>query len=172
MSGCRIIIRISILKVRILLFLGLAASVCACGGSGAPPSSETGKPVGRTLEYTRDIRFLNDQGEVVSQIRAAVVDDEASRNMGLMDVRELPEDRGMLFIFEREAPLSFWMANTPLSLDIIFVNQAKEIVRIHANTPPLSEQNFESGDDAMYAIEVNAGYCLRHDIREGLSVDF
>ncbi len=92
--------------------------------------------------------------------------------MGLMDVRDLPQDRGMLFIFEREAPLTFWMANTPLSLDIIYVNKNKEIVTIHTNTPPLSEQNFDSSSDAMYAIEVNAGYCLRYDIREGLKVDF
>jgi uncharacterized membrane protein (UPF0127 family) len=124
------------------------------------------------LDYTRDVRFLNDDGSVISEIRVAVVDTDEERNMGLMDVRDLPQDRGMLFIFEREAPLTFWMANTPLSLDIIYVNKEKEIVTIHANTPPLSEQNFDSSSDAMYAIEVNAGYCLRHDIREGLKVDF
>lgn len=161
-----------VLKIRILYGLAASLALSACGGETPRQSTEEQRPAGRTLEYTQDIRFLDDQGEVISEIRAAVVDTDESRNMGLMDVRELPEDRGMLFVFDREAPLSFWMANTPLSLDIIFVNQAKEIVRIHANTPPLSEQNFESEADAMYAIEVNAGYCVRHDIREGLKVDF
>ena len=160
------------MKTRILYGLAVSLVLSACGAETPRPNTEEQRPAGRTLEYTQDIRFLDDQGEVISEIRAAVVDTDESRNMGLMDVRELPEDRGMLFVFDREAPLSFWMANTPLSLDIIFVNEAKEIVRIHANTPPLSEQNFESEADAMYAIEVNAGYCVRHDIREGLTVDF
>ncbi len=147
---------------------------CAGGDNPAPSATASNAPAtpGRTLDYTRDVRFLNDDGSVISEIRVAVVDTDEERNMGLMDVRDLPQDRGMLFIFEREAPLTFWMANTPLSLDIIYVNKDKEIVTIHTNTPPLSEQNFDSSSDAMYAIEVNAGYCLKHDIREGLKVDF
>lgn len=154
-----------------LTLIGTAS--CAGGGSSSPePSSTSTTPPGRTLDYTRDIRFLAEDGSIISEIRAAVVDNDETRNMGLMDVRDLPENRGMLFIFEREAPLTFWMANTPLSLDIIFVNAQKEIVTIHTNTPPMSEQNFDSSSDAMYAIEVNAGYCLKYDIREGLKVDF
>ena len=150
--------------------------IMSCSGSEKPSQSSSESAVapipGRTLEYTRDVRFLADDGSVISEIRVAVVDNDETRNMGLMDVRDLPENRGMLFVFEREAPLTFWMANTPLSLDIIFVNARKEIVTIHHNTPPLSEKNFDSSSNAMYAIEVNAGYCLKHDIREGLKVDF
>ncbi len=154
-----------------LTLIGTAS--CAGGGSSQPePSTTSSTPRGRTLDYTRDVRFLNDDGSVISEIRVAVVDNDESRNMGLMDVRDLPENRGMLFVFDREAPLTFWMANTPLSLDIIFVNAQKEIVTIHTNTPPMSEQNFDSSSNAMYAIEVNAGYCLKYDIREGLKVDF
>lgn len=154
-----------------LTLIGTAS--CAGGGSSnLEPSATSTTPPGRTLDYTRDVRFLNDDSSVISEIRVAVVDNDETRNMGLMDVRDLPENRGMLFIFEREAPLTFWMANTPLSLDIIFVNAQKEIVTIHTNTPPMSEQNFDSSSDAMYAIEVNAGYCLKYDIREGLKVDF
>lgn len=157
-----------------MLALTLIGTIsCAGGGSSSPETPPaTTTPPGRTLDYTRDVRFLNEEGSVISEIRVAVVDNDESRNMGLMDVRDLPENRGMLFVFDREAPLTFWMANTPLSLDIIFVNAQKEIVTIHANTPPMSEKNFDSSSDAMYAIEVNAGYCLKYDIREGLKVDF
>jgi len=159
--------------IRIAAFLTIIAGTFSCTGGESPsPAAQTPQNTGRTIEYVRDIRFLDEAGSVISEIKAAVVDTDEERNMGLMDVRSMPENRGMLFIFDREAPLSFWMANTPLSLDIIFVNQAKEIVRIHASTPPLSERNFNSDEDAMYAIEVNAGYCLRYDIREGLKVDF
>jgi uncharacterized membrane protein (UPF0127 family) len=87
-----------------------------------------------------------------------------------MDVRNLPKSNGMLFIFEENQPRSFWMANTPLSLDIIFVNEAREIVRIHHNTQPFSESSFESEKPAKYVIETNSGYCISHDIQEGMKV--
>jgi len=157
------------------LFIVLLTGTISCTGEGNSGTNSTktiSAPPGRELDYTRDLRFLNEDGGVISEIRVAVVDTDEKRNMGLMDVRDMPENRGMLFIFEKEAPLTFWMANTPLSLDIIYVNAQKEIVTIHTNTPPLSEKNFDSSSDAMYAIEVNAGYCLKYDIREGLKVDF
>jgi uncharacterized protein len=160
--------------IHISLFVLLLAGTISCtgGGNSETTTSTSSTPPGRVLDYTRDLRFLEEDGSVISEIRVAVVDTDETRNMGLMDVRDMPENRGMLFIFEQEAPLTFWMANTPLSLDIIYVNAQKQIVTIHTNTPPLSEKNFDSSSDAMYAIEVNAGYCLKYDIREGLRVDF
>lgn len=89
-----------------------------------------------------------------------------------MDVNSLPQDRGMLFIFEEQQPLSFWMANTPLPLDIFFVNKDMEIVRIHRNTQPFSEENFTSDAPAIYAVETNGGFAVAHDIREGMKIAF
>jgi hypothetical protein len=62
------------------------------------------------------------------------------------------------------------MANTPLSLDIIFANSDFEIVRIHRNTQPYSSRSIESGRPAKYVVEVNAGYAVNHDIREGMTI--
>jgi len=62
------------------------------------------------------------------------------------------------------------MANTPLSLDIIYVNSDFEIVRIHRNTPSYSHENIHSEAPAMYVVEVNAGFTLEHDITEGMSI--
>lgn len=101
-----------------------------------------------------------------------MADEDSERNQGLMDIRNLPQSKGMLFIFEETQPRSFWMANTPLPLDIIFVNADKEIVRIHHNTQPFSEKNFSSGEPAKYVVETNAGYCVSHDIQEGMKVSF
>jgi uncharacterized protein len=156
----------------LFLFIVLIAGATACSSDNRTQKSVSQKPTGRILDYTKEIHFLDNKGEKVSSILAAVVDTDEERNQGLMDVWQMPENNGMLFIFEYEAPLSFWMANTPLSLDIIFLNKDKEIVTIHSNTPPLSERQFESRENAMYVIEVNAGYCLKYDIREGLKVDF
>ncbi len=126
----------------------------------------------RTLAFTDSLAFVDAEGDTVAKIAIALADDERERSRGLMHVTELGEDEGMLFIFQEEKPLSFWMANTPLPLDIIFVNAENEIVRIHRNTPPFSKKNFISGEPALYAVETNAGFTIAHDIREGMEVRF
>lgn len=121
------------------------------------------------------MHFLDDSPEsadTLASVRVAVADEEQERNEGLMNVSKLPEDRGMYFVFPQQEPLSFWMANTPLALDIIFVNESREIVRIHHSTTPYSQDSFPSGDPARYVVEVNGGFCVSQDIREGMWVVF
>jgi uncharacterized membrane protein (UPF0127 family) len=126
----------------------------------------------RKLSYTATVSFIEQSNEEVISVRAAVADDDDSRSEGLMNVHNLPNDAGMIFIFEDEAPRSFWMANTPISLDILFINSEMEIVRIHRNTPPYSHENIVSESPAKYVVEVNAGFTLNHDIREGMKISY
>lgn len=151
----------------VLLLLGFLV-VTSCGRED---SSDT-TPVGRTLDYPVTLSFLTETGDTVSTIQAALADDDQTRSTGLMDVFDMPDNKGMLFIFDDEEPRSFWMANTPIALDIIFVNADKEIVRIQQNTRPYSDRNVVSEYPAMYVVETNAGYTLRHDIIEGMMIDF
>lgn len=124
------------------------------------------------LDYTTDLTFLSASGSPIASIRVAVADEPDERNHGLMDVKNLPADRGMLFIFEEEEPLSFYMANTPLSLDIMFVSSDSTIVRIHQNTSPFSSEQLLSEKPAQYVVETNAGFSILHDIQEGMKVRF
>lgn len=128
--------------------------------------------LGRTLDFVGELSFLSFQNEELVSIKIAVADDEDSRRLGLMDVHRLGQKEGMLFIFEAEQPLSFWMVNTPLPLDIIYVNSALEIVRIYQNTRPFSTQTLPSGAPARYVVEVNAGFTAQFDIQEGMFIDF
>jgi hypothetical protein len=96
---------------------------------------------------------------------------EAKRQFGLMYRQELPEMHGMLFIFLKEQPLSFWMKNTPLPLDIIFISAAHTIVSIAQNTTPFSEKPLPSGKPAQFVLEVNGGFCQRHGIAAGDRVE-
>jgi uncharacterized membrane protein (UPF0127 family) len=130
------------------------------------------EPAGRTLDYIATVSFLTAAEDTVATIEAAVADDDESRSTGLMNVYDMPRDKGMLFIFDDEEPRSFWMANTPLALDIIFVNTEMEIIRIHQNTRPYSERNVESEQPAKYVVETNAGFTLRHDIIEGMKITY
>lgn len=135
-------------------------------------TKNTDKKSGRQLTYERNVSFLTTDGDTLSTVEVAIADEDSERNQGLMDVRELPQSKGMLFIFEENQQRSFWMANTPLALDIIFVNENRKIVRIHHNTQPFSEKSFKSVKPAKYVIETNAGYCISHDIKEGMEVRF
>lgn len=125
----------------------------------------------RVLDFEARVAFISVSGDTISTIEAAVADDQTSRAEGLMNVTSLPEDSGMIFIFEENQPRSFWMASTPLSLDLIFVNETFEIVRIHRNASPYSQESIQSERPAKYVVEVNAGYTLRHDINEGASIE-
>lgn len=127
---------------------------------------------GRDLELIEQVTFLDQDNEVISTIRAAVADDQQERNQGLMDVTDLPSDAGMLFIFPEESELSFYMANTPLPLDIMFVNADSTIIRIHHNTTPFNSKQLLSDGPAKYVVETNAGYAVSNDIREGMKVRF
>ncbi len=126
---------------------------------------------GRTVEPTHKLEIMSEQRDrVVANIRVALAQTDQERNTGLMDVREMPFDTGMYFIFDNEQPRSFWMANTPLSLDILFIDRQQRIVRIHTRTVPFSERQIRSELPAMYTLEVNAGFVGEYDIREGMHV--
>lgn len=110
--------------------------------------------------------------DTLALIEIEVADDDQKRARGLMYRKSIPENGGMLFKHEREQIQSFWMKNTYIPLDIIFVNNEKEIVTIHPNTSPMKEWSYASTEPALYVVEVNAGFCARHNIRTGDKIDF
>jgi len=73
----------------------------------------------------------------------------------------------MLFVFPAEESLSFWMKDTPLPLDIIFLGADRTIVTIRENTVPFSETSVPSDRPAQYVVEVNAGFAARHRLAPG-----
>jgi uncharacterized membrane protein (UPF0127 family) len=89
---------------------------------------------------------------------------------GLMFRRYLPDDRGMLFDFKAEHPVQFWMKNTYLPLDMIFISKAGKIVSIAENAEPLSEKLIPSGAPALGVLEVNAGTAARIHAKPGDTV--
>ena len=151
-----------------VLFSSLAFISC----SEQEKTNDNKNIIGRTLTYEKSVAFLDTNDDTLATIDVAIADNDKERSQGLMDVRDMPSDKGMLFIFDKNQPRSFWMANTPLSLDIMFVNESFEIVRIHQNAQPFSEKSFESEKPAKYVIETNGGFSVSHDIQEGTKVRF
>jgi uncharacterized protein len=135
-------------------------------------TESSGRSDGRQIEYSGMVFFLDSNKSPITNIEVAVANTPDLRNLGLMDVRNLPPDKGMLFIFEQQDRLSFWMANTPLPLDLLFVNSDYQIVHIHHNAKPFSRQQIDSVYPSLYVVEVNAGFAINHDIVEGQYIEF
>jgi uncharacterized protein len=95
---------------------------------------------------------------------------QASEN-GLMFRDSLPEDRGMLFMFERPKRASFWMKNTRIPLSIAFIDSAGKILEIKSMNPQDETVVPSSSDQVAYALEVNQGWFSRHGVSPGAKID-
>ena len=91
----------------------------------------------------------------------------SERIRGLMNRKSLKRGTGMWFVFESEKPRSFWMRNTLISLDLVFVNAAGKVVRLIQNAAPMSQRALPSVAPAKYVLEVNAGEAAELGIKEG-----
>lgn len=97
------------------------------------------------------------------------------RARGLMFRENLSEYGGMLFIFEEEGIHPFWMKNTLIPLDIIWMDSNKKIVHINRNTPPCKTEicpSFNPNKTAKYVLEINGGLCDKLNIKEGESAEY
>jgi len=114
-----------------------------------------------------ELTFVDSTENPIIKIDIEIAENDYERQLGLMNRESMEEMQGMLFIFPEERFQSFWMMNTLFSLDMIFIDSKKEIVTIHRNTKPLSEQSYPSSKPALYVLEVNAGFCDKHNIKLG-----
>ena len=96
---------------------------------------------------------------------------DADRSRGLMFRRAMAPDRGMLFDFEQSAPISMWMKNTILPLDMLFIRADGSIARIAADTEPYSTKVIPSGEPVLAVLELNAGTAAKLGIRAGDRVE-
>jgi len=124
--------------------------------AGSPPARAAGEPT---------IEIISKTG--VHAFAVELATNEAERARGLMFRKELPEGRGMLFDFENDQPVSFWMRNTYLSLDMIFIRGDGRILSIAENTEPLSDRLIPSGGPVRAVLEVIAGTARKLGIVPG-----
>src|SRR5438552_2454239 len=96
----------------------------------------------------------------------------AERERGLMYRSSLAEGRGMLFVFDQDGNHTFWMRNTLIPLDMLFIARDGMVVGIHANATPLSTANIAVGRPSRYVLEVPGGWAARHGIAAGAQVEF
>ena len=115
-----------------------------------------------------------DTGELTIQTRQGpltyfveVARTPSERSQGLMFRKQLPKDHGMLFVFERTQSVSFWMDNTPIPLDLLFADAEGEVVNLHANAVPFSQDLIPSRQPIRYVLEIPGGVAKQRGIRVG-----
>ncbi|WP_298955154.1 DUF192 domain-containing protein [uncultured Methylobacterium sp.] len=100
-----------------------------------------------------------------------VMRNEADRARGLMFRRSMAADHGMLFDFEQVEPVTMWMKNTYLPLDMLFLRADGTVARIAADTEPLSTRTIPSGEPVLGVLELNAGTAAKLGLRAGDRVE-
>jgi uncharacterized membrane protein (UPF0127 family) len=126
------------------------------------PLGPAGRLIAADLQY---LEITSKNGVHVFAVEMAVTPEQQAN--GLMFRRELPEGQGMLFDFGHEQPTSFWMKNTYIPLDMIFIRGDGRIARIAENTVPLSESLVSSGGPVRAVLEVIGGTAKKLGIAPG-----
>jgi uncharacterized membrane protein (UPF0127 family) len=139
-----------VLAVLVLTF----ASGCALAASGP----QTGLPVEA---------IIIDTNAGPHTFKVEVAADDESREIGLMFRKTMAPDAGMLFDFHTSQAVSFWMENTILPLDMLFVRADGTIARVKENAVPYSRETIPSGAPVQFVIELNAGRAQALGIKEG-----
>lgn len=115
---------------------------------------------------------LEPPGREPVRVRVEIAATDPVRQRGLMFRRHLDEDAGMLFLFEQEEHLSFWMENTYIPLDMIFIGADKRVVGVVENAEPLTRTSREVPGESQYVLEVNAGFARRNGLGPGTLARF
>lgn len=115
---------------------------------------------------TEDIVFLRgDWGQ--ARFAVEIADDPAEQALGLMHRQELAQSAGMLFVYDRPQALSFWMRNTLIELDMLFVDPQGVVRHIHHRAQPLDETPIPGGDGLLAVLEIRGGLSKRLGIGVG-----
>jgi uncharacterized protein len=136
------------------LYAGLLVGVCAL--LSLAPAQAAG---------TDTIQIVSASGVHAFTVELAATD--AEREKGLMFRKELPEGQGMLFDFQQDQPVAFWMHNTLISLDMLFIRGDGRIMRIAENAKPESDDLIPSGVPVRGVLEVIAGTARAMGIKPG-----
>lgn len=130
------------------------------------------KPIEISFNKEAELVFLNDNDTIVN-LDIELAKSEYEQQTGLMHRSEMAMHQGMLFVYDDERPRpTFYMKNTKLALDLIYINANKRVVEINKNAKPFDETPIKAEQPAKYVLEVNAGFADKYKISDSLQVNF
>ena len=140
----------------------------------ATPGFQTEQTTHIDIPFRADgtVTISNPQGEQLYQGTIEIASTDQQREQGLMYRDSLGADQGMLFVFPAETPQAFWMKNTRMALDILYIGANGTIVSIAENARPYDETSLPSQAPAQYVLEIPGGMCAARGIQAGDSVSW
>ena len=133
------------------------------------------KSITKEITFTKEgeLSILKAETDsIIAKLDIEIADDEYSTQTGLMYRNSMAENQGMLFVFNDLRQRSFYMKNTEIPLDIIYLNAEKEIVNIQKNAKPFDETSLPSETVSQYVLEINAGFSDTWKLEKGDRVQF
>ncbi len=143
------------------LFIALLLAGSCRGGASPAQGKDMPQP---------GVRFETSRGPWVVQVEVARTDEQRAR--GLMFRRDLPRDRGMLFIFDETSEHPFWMRNTLIALDMIYLGDDRRVVGVVTNAEPRTDTPRAVGKPSRYVVEVPGGEAAAHAVVPGTRAVF
>jgi uncharacterized membrane protein (UPF0127 family) len=167
-------LRLSLRPLRPLLLTLLAVFAClaACRATSGNAAADTSKSPSQTAAAASPQVILSPPGHDPVTVRVEVMQSSEERQRGLMYRKHLDPDAGMLFLFEQPQQLTFWMHNTLVPLDMIFITRDWKVLGIVENATPLTDAPRSVSGLSQYVLEVNAGFGRRHGFGPGTSVRY
>jgi len=160
------------MRIAILVAVSLTAGGTACrNGRSAADPAPTPVPARATGTPTV-LLHATAGGERTIPVRVELALTGQQRERGLMFRNRLDPDTGMLFLFPSAAPLTFWMKNTLIPLDMIFIDSKRRIVGIVQNAEPETETGRHVDGDSQYVLEIGGGLSQKWGITAGSTVEF
>jgi uncharacterized membrane protein (UPF0127 family) len=139
------------------------------GGATAAPAAGSGTGTARADEPAV---ILEPAGHPTAEVTVEIARTPRQIQRGLMYREHMPPDHGMLFLMGEERIQSFWMRNTLISLDMIFIGKDMTVAGVVANTEPLTDTSRRVDRPSYYVLEVNAGWAAAHHVTAGTRVRF
>jgi uncharacterized membrane protein (UPF0127 family) len=141
----------------LLLVMSLAASAC----SHSRPAHSRGEP---------EVILSTRAGE--EHVKVEIARSDPERQRGLMYREKLEPGRGMIFLFDHPQKLKFWMKNTYIPLDMVFIGGDKRVVYVEENAEPLTLTSRGPDEDSQFVLEVPGGWARAHGVERGVPVRF
>ena len=119
-----------------------------------------------------NLSILNDENKTLAEFKIEIADSPYERQAGMMYRDSLEEQHGMLFIFENSELRGFYMKNTLIPLDLIFIDENYEIVHIYSKATPYETASISSQLPAKYVFEINGGLSEQIGIQKGMKIKY